>query len=44
MMLKTTPSAVGKKKKRDTCINIHNIYVICVEINEAVVVGASSKG
>lgn len=43
-MLKTTPSAVGKKKKRDTYINIYIIYVIYVEINEAVVVGASAKG
>lgn len=43
-MLKTTPSAVGRKKKKDTHINIYIIYIIYLEINEAVVVGASSNG
>lgn len=41
-MLKTTPSVVGGRE--DTYINIYIIYIIYVEINEAVVVGASSKG
>lgn len=40
-MLKTTPSAAGGGK---THINIYIIYAIYLEINEAVVVGASSKG